>query len=644
VRMLLGVLLSILVLSGAHHVSAQSAPTRPPFATQIAHSDSLQLGGVESPDGRWLLFSSAIRFGPKHLWIMPTSGGAPRRLTDGAYDDRNPVWFPNGRRIAFVSTRVNGVMTADIEPATGRLIGQPKRVSLEDAAGELGVSPDGSRIVYVDQRKRLRVIPSVGGPAITLIDHSAAGWVQLVAPRFSSDGRDVYVASYDVGGAKSVLLRVPVTGGPATTALSGSQIGLTAVPTRDRIVTFTWTDRAILTLKGDTVAVMPAPRPGWPSASFTRDGRRLYGATSVVTTFVRVVPTAGGKPIDVTNGKGNGYPVLWSADSKRLYSRIDDTTITKGQHGLYMTAVDGSARRFLPMAEIDTALVGPRARPLHISADGATWYLASSYSDPPFTLVAYDTTTKATRVVSRTAMSIVSGPKGADGSSPLYYVEQRRGQGPYELRSADGREPARSLHDFSQLGAPWWVDMSHDRLVFLVRVGDSTVVYTSRLMGAEQRLMAVRGGVSALSWSPDGRALAAIVPSTQPGSGTASVLFVRVTEDGRLNGAPRFVPMDNVWDLYWQPDSRNVLVMEQQGSANHMRVLRVPVDEGQPTVSITPNETRTFWDQYPSPDGRFVAIPVEQFGSSTLWSIDVDAAARAWREKKSQSSSRSGSQ
>jgi Tol biopolymer transport system component len=637
VKKLLAVMLTILGLANANSASAQTAANKPPFGTQIAHSDSLQLGGVESPDGRWLLFSSAIRSGPKHLWLMPTSGGTPRRITDGAYDDRNPVWFPNGRRIAFVSTRVNGVMTADIEPATGRLIGQPKRVSLEDA-GELDVSPDGSRIVYVDQRQRMRLIPSVGGPAVTLLDHSAAGWVRLVAPRFSADGRDIYVASYDVGGAKSVLLRVPVTGGRDTTALRGSQIGLTAAPTRDRVVTFTLTERAILTMKGDTIAVVSA-KPGWPAASFTRDGRRLYGSTSVVTTVVRAVPTAGGKPIDVTNGTGYDYPVTWSADSKRLYSRIEDTTITQSKRGLYVTAIDGTERRFLPMAEIDTTLVGPRTLPMHISADGGTWYLASSYSNPPFTLLAYDTTTKATRVISRTAMSIASGPKGANGRSELYYVEQRRGQGPYELRSVGGSESPRSLHNFSQLGAPWWVDISRDRLAFLVRVGDSTVVYTATWMGAEQRLMAVRGGVSALSWSPDGSALAAIIPSTQPSNGRAQVLFARVAQDGRMNGAPRFVSTNNVWDLSW-PDSRSVLVLEEQGD-NHTRVLRVPMDEGQQPVSLTPNEKRTFWDQYPSPDGRYVAIPVEQFGSSTLWSIDVDAAAKAWREKKSQTPSRS---
>ena len=146
--------------------------------------------------------------------------------------------------------------------------------------------------------------------------------------------------------------------------------------------------------------------------------------------------------------------------------------------------------------------------------------------------------------------------------------------------------------------------------------------------------MAVHGDVAELAWSPDGSTLAGVVRSAQSGNGIAHVVFARVSDDGRMNGTHRFVPTDRAWDLYWQPDGRSVLVMEEQGSTQRTRVLRVTMDEGRQPVSITPNEKGTFWDQYPSPDGRYTAIPVEQFGGSTLWSIDVEEAAKAWRAKK----------
>ena len=111
-----------------------------------------------------------------------------------------------------------------------------------------------------------------------------------------------------------------------------------------------------------------------------------------------------------------------------------------------------------------------------------------------------------------------------------------------------------------------------------------------------------------------------------------------------MSGAPRFVPTDASWDLYWLPDSRAVLVLEEQENTDQTRVLRVPMDEGQQPVSLTPNEKRTFWDQYPRQMGATSRSRSSSSAASTLWSIDIDAAAKAWREKKGQSSSRPSTQ
>jgi hypothetical protein len=84
------------------------------------------------------------------------------------------------------------------------------------------------------------------------------------------------------------------------------------------------------------------------------------------------------------------------------------------------------------------------------------------------------------------------------------------------------------------------------------------------------------------------------------------------------------------------PDGRAVTLLEEKGTSTETRVIRVPVSASEQVVSLTPGERGTFWGQLTSPDGRYVAIPVEKFGASTLWSIDVEAAAKAWREKKGQ--------
>jgi len=40
-----------------------------------------------------------------HLFVVPVTGGEPRQLTDGDWDDRAPAWSPDGRAIAFTSER-----------------------------------------------------------------------------------------------------------------------------------------------------------------------------------------------------------------------------------------------------------------------------------------------------------------------------------------------------------------------------------------------------------------------------------------------------------------------------------------------------------------------------------------------------------
>src|SRR5439155_19942111 len=41
----------------------------------------------------------------KHIWIVGVDGSAPRRVTDGDWDDGQPEFSPDGREIAFVSNR-----------------------------------------------------------------------------------------------------------------------------------------------------------------------------------------------------------------------------------------------------------------------------------------------------------------------------------------------------------------------------------------------------------------------------------------------------------------------------------------------------------------------------------------------------------
>lgn len=82
--------------------------------TPITVEDLYQLGWLEdprvSPDGRLVAYVRVTvdRAGNRYrraIWLAPTDGSSPRRLTAGLKSDTSLRWSPDGRRVAFVSDR-----------------------------------------------------------------------------------------------------------------------------------------------------------------------------------------------------------------------------------------------------------------------------------------------------------------------------------------------------------------------------------------------------------------------------------------------------------------------------------------------------------------------------------------------------------
>lgn len=97
-----------------------------------------------SPDGARIAFAWR-----GDVWIGPSAGGHAARITTHPGEDDNPVWSPDGKRLAFVSNRAGGSQIFVVTlPGEGQPAGAPAQVTSDsEARSLLAFTADGAGLL-----------------------------------------------------------------------------------------------------------------------------------------------------------------------------------------------------------------------------------------------------------------------------------------------------------------------------------------------------------------------------------------------------------------------------------------------------------------------------------------------------------------
>ena len=155
------------------------APSEPPRVRPLTFSGG-DRDPAASPDGRLLAFAST-RDGTSRIWIKQLQGGGEAPLTAG--DDRYPRFSPDGSSVLFI--RLEGDARSAYRIA---LVGGEPRKLVEDVF-QADWMPDGQRIAFIRLRRTVAEAADGGTPTR---GGSARSWVVGLRELASGRERELY--------------------------------------------------------------------------------------------------------------------------------------------------------------------------------------------------------------------------------------------------------------------------------------------------------------------------------------------------------------------------------------------------------------------------------------------------------------------
>ncbi len=170
-----------------------------------------------------------------HLYLLDLASSQQTQLTFGDFDDEEPAWSADGKRIAFTSNRSDNpddnyntdIWTVAV--AADDAVQQPVRITTNPGAdASPSWSPDGKSIahtaitdvaahVYATQHLAVSAADGSGSKVLTTdLDR------MIFAPKFSTDGRSIWFLLENSG--EQILAKIPAKGGKIQNVVHGENI------------------------------------------------------------------------------------------------------------------------------------------------------------------------------------------------------------------------------------------------------------------------------------------------------------------------------------------------------------------------------------------------------------------------------------
>lgn len=122
------------------------------YTAPVDRGGGWSIRGAEwSPDGKELV-TVLQNSGWDHIYLIPAKGGAPKQITDGAFEDGDPIFSPDEKSIAFISSR--GLLESRnvwVMPAQGGEAHLLAKFEVPGISTEPNWAPDSKRIFFHHQ-------------------------------------------------------------------------------------------------------------------------------------------------------------------------------------------------------------------------------------------------------------------------------------------------------------------------------------------------------------------------------------------------------------------------------------------------------------------------------------------------------------